>query len=225
MLWSILIAAIPERYHSVQGLLHSLLETQSVARRPDVELLYLMDNRRRTVGAKRNDLLGMAKGEYISFIDDDDEVATDYVERILGMIMKTRKNIVACKGSGHDITMPADVICFPQRAILQPANITHECTYSLQHWKECEPEKRRKLEQIPDGKGGVTQNTLAWSGPPAHTMVWRRETVQGIKFPEKQFGEDVDWVDQACEKAKTELVLNGAPLYFYKFDESKTATR
>ena len=214
MLWSILIAAIPERYHSVQGLLHSLLETQSVARRPDVELLYLMDNRRRTVGTKRNDLLGMAQGAYISFIDDDDEVATDYVDRVLGMITKGRR-----------MDEPPDVICFPQRAILQPANITHECTYSLQHWKEREPEKRRKLEQIPDGKGGVTPNTLAWSGPPAHTMVWRREVVQGIKFPEKQFGEDVDWVDQACEKAKTELVLNGAPLYFYKFDESKTATR
>ncbi|KKM04465.1 hypothetical protein LCGC14_1763950 [marine sediment metagenome] len=220
MLWSILICAIPERFHTAQGLLHSLLETQSVARRPDVELLYFLDNRRRTVGAKRNDLLQMAKGEYLSFIDDDDEVATDYVDRVLGMIIKTRR---AAQVDPYNSL--ADVICFPQRAILQPANITHECTYSLQHWKEREPEKRRKLEQIPDGKGGVTPNTLAWSGPPAHTMLWRREVVQGIKFPEKQFGEDVDWVDQACEKAKTELVLNGAPLYFYKFDERKTATR
>ncbi len=214
MLWSILICAIPERFHTAQGLLHSLLETQSVARRPDVELLYLMDNRRRTVGAKRNDLLQMAKGQYISFIDDDDEVATDYVDRVLGMITKGRK-----------LDQPPDVICFPQRAILQPTNITHECTYSLKHWKEREPQKRRKLEQIPDGKGGVTVNTLAWSGPPAHTMVWRREIAQSAKFPEKQFGEDVDWVDEVCEKAKTELVLNGAPLYFYKFDERKTATR
>ena len=69
MLWSILIAAIPERYHSVHGLLHSLLEQQSVARMQDVELLYLMDNRRRSVGEKRNALLQLAHGDYLSFID------------------------------------------------------------------------------------------------------------------------------------------------------------
>ena len=72
MLWSILISAIPERFHTVQPLLFSLLETRSVARMPDIELCYLLDNKRRTVGAKRNALLDAARGEYVSFIDDDD---------------------------------------------------------------------------------------------------------------------------------------------------------
>ncbi len=91
MLWSILICGIPERYHSVQPLLYSLLEAQAISRRPDVELLYFMDNKRRTVGAKRNALLSMAIGEYISFIDDDDEVAPNYVDKIIGTIIKERK--------------------------------------------------------------------------------------------------------------------------------------
>ena len=208
MLWSILIPSIPERYHTAQGLLFSLLESQSIARMQDVELLVLMDNKRRSVGAKRNALLEMAQGEYVSFIDDDDEVATDYVQKIYRLIAKTRKE-----------KTPADVICFPQRATLVNQGVVHECTYSLAHWKDREPDKRRQL--APTDK----PNTLAWSGPPAHTMVWRREIAQSAKFPEKNFGEDVDWVDAVCEKAKTEIVLSGEPLYLYKFDSERTATR
>jgi len=219
MLWSILIPSIPERYHTAQGLLFSLLESQSIARMQDVELLVLMDNKRRSVGAKRNALLEMAQGEYVSFIDDDDEVATDYVQKIYRLIAKTRKE-----------KTPADVICFPQRATLVNQGVVHECTYSLAHWKDREPDKRRQL--APTDK----PNTLAWSGPPAHTMVWRRETLlKGycptchkddiVSFPKKNFGEDVDWVDAVCEKAKTEIVLNGEALYLYNFDSERTATR
>ena len=214
MLWSIMIAGIPERFHSAQPLLHSLLEAQSVARMPDVELLYLLDNRRRPVGEKRNDMLAMAHGEYVSFIDDDDAVATDYVQKIYRQIVATRKS-----------DEPADVICFPQRATIQPAGVIHECTYSIAHWKDREPDKRRVLAQIPGENGKPLPNTLAWSGPPAHTMVWRRDCIQDARFPSKNFGEDVDFVDQACENAVNEIVMMGEPLYFYNFNEEGTATR
>ena len=176
----------------------------------DIELLYLMDSRRRTVGAKRNALLDMAQGEYLSFIDDDDEVASDYVQKIYRTIAKTRK-----METSHDHP-PADVICFPQRATLNPANVIHECTYSLEYNKR---DPKRKLE--PSEK----ENTLNWSGPPAHTMVWRAEIAKSAKFPEKNFQEDVDWVDQVCAVAKVEVVLNGEPLYHYKFSETGTSTR
>ena len=202
------MTAIPSRYHSVQPLLFSLLEKQSVARMPDVELCYFMDNRRRSVGEKRNVLLDMAQGEYVSFIDDDDEIAPDYVQRVHDAIVSSRKS-----------KSPVDVICFPQRATLKPHNVIHECTYSLAHWRDRKPEERRALAP------SDAQNTLNWSGPPAHTMVWRREILKGVRFPEKNFGEDVPWVDAACSMAKTEMVLNGQPLYFYNFDQEKSATR
>jgi len=214
--WSILIAAIPERYHTAHPLLLSLLETQAVNRMADVELLYLMDNRRRPVGAKRNDLLAIARGEYVSFIDDDDAVASDYVSRILNVIHRTRR---------ADGPLP-DVICFPQRATLHPHGITHECRYSLEYWRNRPPENRRHLEPAHDAANKVLSNVLNWTGPPAHTMVWRRALVADIKFPEQQFGEDVAWVDAACERAKTELQIKCAdPLYFYKFSEEGTTTR
>lgn len=208
MIWSILLCGLPERYHTAQELLYSLLESQAVARRPEVELLYVMDNRRRTVGAKRNALLDMAQGEYVSFIDDDDSVASDYVQKIVSIIARVRKQ-----------DPPVDVICFGQRATLNPHGVIHECSYSLSHYRERPPEQRRQLAQ------SGQPNTLLWTGPPAHTMIWRREAIKECRFPEANFGEDVSWVDQACERARTEVILTGDPLYFYRYSEEGTATR
>ena len=214
MLWTIAIAGIPERFHSCQPLLYSLLETQGVARLPDVECLYLLDNKRRPVGAKRNALLDAARGQYISFADDDDQVAPDYVQRIRDTLLKVGK-----------MEPPVDVITFGQRATLHPHGITHECTYSLEHWRNRKPEERRQLAPAPGPDGKPLPNVLLWTGPPAHTMVWRRAILDGLRFPEKQFGEDVDFVDAACAKAGSEIVLNGQPLYFYNFDAERSATR
>jgi len=214
MIWSILIAGIPERYHTVQPLLYSLLELQNVSRMPDVELLYLMDNKRQTVGEKRNALLAASNGEYISFIDDDDEVSPDYVDKIYRQIVASRK-----------IDPQPDVICFPQRASILPAGFTHECSYSIRHWKDRKPGDRRAIVHAVDDKEVIIPGVFWWSGPPAHTMVWRWETIKDVKFPEKNFQEDTDFVDLACEKAQTEIALSGEPLYFYKFNEETSATR
>src|SRR5262252_6316020 len=55
-----------------------------------VEILCFLDNRARTVGEKRQALLDMAGGEYIAFVDDDDDVAEDYVDRLLECIQHNR---------------------------------------------------------------------------------------------------------------------------------------
>ena len=214
MIWSILISGIPERFHSVQPLLYSLLETQGVARMPDVELIYLLDNRRRTVGSKRNTLLDAAKGEYIAFIDDDDSISPDYVARIYDTLVKVRK-----------AEPPVDVITFGQRATIHPHGIVHECSYSLEHWRNRKPEERRQLAQAAGPDGKALPNVLLWTGPPAHTMVWRRAILDGVRFPEKQFGEDVAFVDEACAKASSEICLNGGPLYMYQFNSETSETR
>jgi glycosyltransferase involved in cell wall biosynthesis len=65
-----------------------------------VEHLVLFDNRARSIGAKRQALVDIARGKYIAFVDDDDDVSGDYVERLLAALETN-----------------ADVITFKQRAI------------------------------------------------------------------------------------------------------------
>lgn len=80
-IWSILICGIPNRLDSyMPALLKDLCEQAKPF--PDVEVLCLFDNQRRSTGYKRNTLLEIARGDYISYIDDDDRVAPNYVSRI-----------------------------------------------------------------------------------------------------------------------------------------------
>jgi len=69
---SVLVASVDcRRAEVVQSLFAQSTE--------DTEILVLTDNRRRTIGQKRNDLLALAQGDYVCFVDDDDAVAEDYV--------------------------------------------------------------------------------------------------------------------------------------------------
>jgi hypothetical protein len=77
---SILTPALPSRLAMVQRLATEL--EQQIFDRP-VEHLILLDNKRRTVGEKRDALLRVARGKYLAFCDDDDWVAHDYVQSIL----------------------------------------------------------------------------------------------------------------------------------------------
>lgn len=47
--------------------------------RNSVEILAQLDDGKETSGVKRNKLTELAKGEYICFVDDDDDVSDDYV--------------------------------------------------------------------------------------------------------------------------------------------------
>lgn len=77
---SILICTVPSRFMSMAGLIDNL---EKQAKGKSVEILYLGDNKCRTVGKKRSDLLNIASGDYVCFIDDDDKIANNYVDEIL----------------------------------------------------------------------------------------------------------------------------------------------
>lgn len=63
----------------------------------DVEILTDKDNGEVSIGVKRNRLLEQATGDYICFVDDDDLVATDFVQRILEAV-KTEPDCVGMEG-------------------------------------------------------------------------------------------------------------------------------
>lgn len=77
---SILIPTIPGREAQAHALI-AKLEDQ-IGELP-VEILCLSDNRKRTIGGKRQSLVDIASGYYIAFVDDDDDVSDDYVSEIL----------------------------------------------------------------------------------------------------------------------------------------------
>ena len=61
-----------------------------------VQLLWLGDNKSMTTGEKRNLLLGMAKGDFISFVDDDDRVSPNYITTLLKAIDSNPDKTVVC---------------------------------------------------------------------------------------------------------------------------------
>lgn len=81
ILLSILICAVSDRIsmlcHLVKHLEHQCQNYKNV------EILISMDNRMRTTGQKRNDLIEKSQGLYVAFIDDDDTVSDNYVSTLM----------------------------------------------------------------------------------------------------------------------------------------------
>lgn len=78
-LLSILICTMPKRAVMLDTLISSLFA--QIGDYP-VEII-ASDDMRVTTGAKRNDLLQKAHGEYVVFIDDDDTISPDYISEIM----------------------------------------------------------------------------------------------------------------------------------------------
>lgn len=92
MLLSILICTIPSRQRMFDSLVRNLSRQVSDGNFYDeVELLSDSDIHK-SIGEKRNDLLQLAGGKFIVFIDDDDEVDSEYISLIINTI-KTNDDI------------------------------------------------------------------------------------------------------------------------------------
>lgn len=76
---SILICTMPERRAMLDALIITL-NKQINRSLVDIDANGSVDL---SIGQKRNELLDNARGEYVCFIDDDDEVASDYIPTIL----------------------------------------------------------------------------------------------------------------------------------------------
>ena len=79
---SVLVPTVPSRISNFFPTLMKKLLKQC-ENRNDVEILGFFDNKKRSVGMKRQGLLDLVKGEYFVFIDDDDDVSDDYIDEIL----------------------------------------------------------------------------------------------------------------------------------------------
>lgn len=78
---SICILTLPDRLDHLYNLL-ALLYKQPKELLRQTEILTLCDYKHYTIGEKRNQLLETAKGDYITFVDDDDDVTEDFLSEI-----------------------------------------------------------------------------------------------------------------------------------------------
>jgi glycosyltransferase involved in cell wall biosynthesis len=79
-LLSILIPTLEERARQFLELSTKLRDQIASASLPDqVEIVHCLDDRQSSVGAKRNWLLEQARGRFVVFVDDDDDVNDRYV--------------------------------------------------------------------------------------------------------------------------------------------------
>ena len=81
----------------------------------NVEHLVFLDNRKRSIGYKREALVEIAKGKYMAFVDDDDDVSDDYVNSLLE----------AAKSN-------ADVLTFKQKCLVND-NLPSVINFSLKN--------------------------------------------------------------------------------------------
>lgn len=96
VLWfSILICTVPARRAQLERLLDNLY-TQ-IDRVEGVDIL-IDDREGVTVGEKRQTLLKKSQAHYVAYVDDDDEVAHDYVQRIVDAVAFSNADCASLEG-------------------------------------------------------------------------------------------------------------------------------
>ena len=90
---TVLIPTLSSRTEHLKGLLNDLY--YQIQSKP-VEVIWLGDNKSLSIGEKRNALISMAKGSFISFIDDDDIISSNYIDVLLQAIDNNQSKTVIC---------------------------------------------------------------------------------------------------------------------------------
>lgn len=78
---SILICTLLKRWHPLSSLLHQI-NAICADHEKKIEILISSDDGVKSIGQKRNELLQSSKGEYVVFIDDDDQIGDEYFDEV-----------------------------------------------------------------------------------------------------------------------------------------------
>lgn len=193
ILLTILIPSVPSRRKTFLQQLLDNLEKQ-VGDNEHIEILNLYDNKRMTIGEKRNMLLSMARGKYLTFVDDDDTLAPNYISEIMKVINEYEQ-------SGSNL----DCITFIQDCYINNVH-TFRCKYSK------------------DFEYTSNKQTKEWTGKPAHTMIWASKIAKNYTYPHLQNGEDYDWCKRACLDIKDQVMIDKVLYtYYYNRATSETS--
>ena len=179
---SILVCSLTCRATIIQTLMTYLLPQITT----DVELLIAADNGEKPTGEKRNELLSIATGKYIVFIDDDDVVAPGYVRLILQAV-KNDPDVV-----GIHLIM----------------------TNKGRAGSECRTYHSLKYRSWYDEPDPDNPDRKRYFRNPNHLNPVKRELALAVKFPTIKVGEDHDYSKRLLPLLKTETYIE-KPIYFY----------
>ena len=194
---SILVLSIPSRIEKITSLI-SNLEKQLKDRR-SVEILVLTDNRSQTISEKRNVLLRAARGKFICFLDDDDCVSNDYIDKLLTAISENST---------------VDCISFNQFCNIDGEPMTVNFGIGNPH-----------SGLYRDEEGFLTDIKR----PPYHMCVWKRRIAQSEQFNPmlgangQSYGEDLDWLMRLYPKIQTEHNIEDT-LHNYIYNSNTTTS-
>jgi hypothetical protein len=166
------------------------------------EVLTNVDSGEKTSGMKRNELMALAKGRYVAFIDDDDKVASNYVESICTAIATEAPDVVTFCMS---VTVTKIARKYSRGRHLTFKKKVHE-NWQLGLW----PDDRKKSRMAAN-----------------HLCCWKKEiAIKSAWCEHLGYGDDQLWYGplHALRAAKTSVVIQD-PLYFYDCDFSKSANQ
>ncbi len=190
------IPTIPNRNRRyLEPLVSKLMGQVGDAR--DIEIIALMDNKMMSIGRKKTLLFNMARGKYACIIDDDDDVADDYVA--------TLRNVI-------NDQLNVDVICYNQEADINGKKWLVKT--SLNH------NRKHPFDQLEVDKNG---NTIPCKRPPWQWCAWRTDFIKTIPFGDTNWSEDAAFTLSAIEAAKSELVIDKV-MCKYRYSPSVSET-
>jgi hypothetical protein len=203
---SVLIPTLASRLPDLSNLLVKL--RSQIGDRPDVEVLALLDDKTMWLGDKRNRLLELATGKYLTFLNDDDNIPDYWLEKVLGYIENNPGiDVVSVKGQ-----------CLQRENPTAPWHHTWFMATTLESktWDDIrkfycdtgsfiDPEDGRHYERI------YVHRPVMW-------CVWRSDIAKRVKFASRTYYEDIKWAELASEIAETE-VMTDEVLYYYHADD------
>jgi len=186
-LLSILIPSIPSRFSLAQALVKKLED--QIGDLP-VEVCVFTDNKRRSIGLKRDALVQIASGKMLSFCDDDDDISPEYCPEMVAAIR-----------SNHDV----DTVVFTQHACIDGKNFS--VRFGLEYKV---PEQARLLWN------GQFKNITR---PPWTVCAWKSSLAKKHSFPDTGMDEDWQWIQKLLPEAKTQARIEKV-LHTYRFNSA-----
>ncbi len=144
---------------------------------------------------KRDALVKIARGKYLTFVDDDDDITSDYFEYIMPQLQQKLDKL------DYDY-----LVAFNSIAYLNGVR----CNIIVD--KDCENE-----EVVKDDNGDYKD----CKRQPFHVCVWRTSIAQSVDFEDMSYGEDWAWSKLLIPQVETWCKIDRF-LHIYRYDSEHT---